>query len=82
MLLLDNYQELLRKLEKLKRRTAEANGELKGVVASLNKEGFATLKDAATGLPKLEDDARRTAERYTTAKLKLEEDFKDQLEGL
>jgi hypothetical protein len=81
--MVDDYPAFLRKVEALKRRAAEAGGELKAVLSALRqKHGYKTLQEAEVSLPKLEEEERQIAADYTRKKMELEKEFKSELEGL
>lgn len=69
MLMLDDYQELLRKVERLKRSRDRAQGELDQLMKRLrSKVKCTTLKEAELKLNKMEKQERNLAREYTAAK--------------
>lgn len=80
--MLDDYPSLHRKLEALKRRTAEAAGELNAVLKTLKQYGYDSVEEAEKDLPNREKKDRDLAARYAKEKAKLEDEYREHLEGL
>jgi len=83
MVTLDNYQELLRKVERLRAKHDQAVGAKKEILKRLKKEfGVSSLKEAIVKLEKLKDEEIEAARRYEHAKSKFETKWRKQLKEL
>lgn len=79
MIVMDDYQEVKRRVAKLQREADEAAGELKALRARMRKEfGVDTLKTAKELLRKLTSDEVKLAADWNTALAA----FKQQYKGL
>lgn len=80
MIALDDYQALIRKVEKLKQRYNEAVGEKKQLVKRLKKEfGVSSLQEAIDLLEDLKDKEITHLRKYTKKKLRFEKRWAKQL---
>jgi uncharacterized protein with ATP-grasp and redox domains len=75
-LALDDYQELLRKLDRLKRRRDQAKGALNEILKRLKKEfGCNTIQEAEAKLEELLTKEIETHKRYVKVKTRFEKKY-------
>lgn len=83
MLALDNYQELLRKLDRLKRRRDQAQGAFSQLMKKAKKElRCASVEDVEKLLDTLRRSENLIHKRYITVKGRFEKKHKKVLEKL
>lgn len=80
MIALDDYEELKRKVERLERRGAEAEGALKQILSRLKTEfGCASVEEAHALLDRLKKKEVAAHAAYIKAKKRFERKFRKEL---
>lgn len=80
---LDDYQSLVRKVDKLKRLHNEATGAKKQLLLRLKQEhGVSDLKKALLLFKRLKKEEYEMSQVYTKAKIRFEKKWASKLKGL
>lgn len=83
MITIDDYQAIIRKVEKLKRLHDQAKGERKQLIKRLKERfGKETLEEAMEVLEDLKDKEIVAARKWSKLLIRFKEKWKSQLEGI